>query len=171
MKPRKTRNYTENHDLFPCHSVSSVVINFCLSTAWFLSFPCLLVFVFESSADAQTFAPAERFVGMVNDGTRINADSIKEWHAETSRPSFAGRAIFDPNNPVRWIIDQAVPIAEKPVAYVEMFGGDRLPCRVVDYQRSETWTYESLGEYLIVEPLIQVDFPGRPTAPFLRIST
>jgi hypothetical protein len=171
MKPRKTRNYTENHELFPCHSVSSVVINFCLSRAWLLSCPCLLAFALVSSADAQTFAPAERFAGMVNDGTRINADSIKEWHTETSRPSFAGRAIFDPNNPVRWIIDQSVPIAEKPKAYVEMFGGDRLPCRVIDYQRAETWTYESLGEYLIVEPLIQVDFPGRPTTPFLRIST
>lgn len=171
MKPRKTRNDTERDSCFPCHSVSSVVINFCLSRARLLSLPCLLFFVFASNADAQTFAPAERFVGMLNDGTRLKADSIKEWHTETGRPNFAGRAIFDQKNPVRWIIDQAVAIAETPKAYVEMFGGDRLPCRVVNYQRSEEWTFESTGEYLIVEPLIQVDFPGRPTTPFLRIST
>ena len=171
MKPRKTRSDTERDHGFPCHSVSSVVINFCLTRARLLSLPCLLAFVFASNAGAQTFAPNERFVGMLADGTRINADSIKDWHDENARPHFAGRAIFDQNNPVRWIIDQTVPISETPKAYVEMFGGDRLPCRVVDYQRSETWTFESLGEYLIVEPLIPVDFPGRPTTPFLRIST
>lgn len=168
MKPR---NDTETGNLLPCHSVSSVVLNFRLTRPRLLSLPCLLVYFLASTAGAQTFAPAERFVGMLNDGTRLKADSIKEWHTETGRPNFAGRAIFDQNNPVRWMIDQAVPIAETPKAYVEMFGGDRLPCRVVDYQRSETWTFESLGEYLIVEPLRQVDFPGRPTTPFLRIST
>jgi hypothetical protein len=160
MKSRKTRNDTENNHHFSYHSVYSVVIRLWLSA-----------FVFVSSVDAQTFAPNERFVGMLNDGARIQADSIKEWHDENARTSFAGHAIFDQKRPVRWIIDQAVPLAEKPKAYVEMFGGDRLPCRVVDYQRSEKWTYETLGEYLIVEPLIQVDFPGRPTTPFLRIST
>ncbi len=160
MKPRKTRNDTENEICFPCPSVSSVVIHFCLSAV-----------VLVSSVDAQTFAPNERFVGMLSDGARIQADSVKEWHDENARPSFAGHAIFDQNRPVRWIIDQAVPLPEMPKAYVEMFGGDRLPCRVVDYQRSEKWAYESLGEYLIVEPLIEVDFPGRPTTPFLRIST
>jgi hypothetical protein len=171
MKPRKKRNDTETQSLFPCHSVSSVVISFWWSQTLLASLSCLLVFVLASAAQAQTFAPNERFVGMLNDGTRINADSIKDWHDENARPHFAGRAIFDQNNPVRWIIDRAVPIAEEPTAYVEMFGGDRLPCRVVDYQRSETWAFESLGEYLIVEPLIQVDFPGRSTTPFLRIST
>jgi hypothetical protein len=132
---------------------------------------CLSAFDFVSHVNAQTFAPNERFVGMLNDGARVQADSVKEWHSETSKPQLAGHAIFDPNRPVRWIIDQAVPLAEEPKAYVEMFGGDRLPCRVVDSQGSEKWTYEALSEYLIVEPLIQVDFPGRPTTPFLRIST
>jgi len=137
-----------------------VVIHFCLSA-----------FVFVFSAKAQTFAPNERVVGMLNDGARIQADSIKEWHDENARPSFAGHAVFDQKRPVRWILDQSVPLPELPKAYVEMFGGDRLPCRVVDFQRSEKWVYETLGEYLIVEPLIQVDFPGQPTTPFLRIST
>jgi hypothetical protein len=160
MKPRKTRNYTEIEHGLPCFFVSSVVIYFCLSA-----------FAFLSSVDAQTFAPNERFVGMLSDGARIQADSIKEWHDEKVRPTFAGHAVFDANRPVRWIIDQAASLPEVPTAYVEMFGGDRLPCRVVDYQQSEKWAYETLGEYLIVEPLIQVDIPGRSTTPFLRIST
>jgi hypothetical protein len=169
MKPRKTRNYTETGIGLPCNSVSSVVVHLCRSKVLILL--CLSAFDFVSHVNAQTFAPNERFVGMLNDGARIQADSVKEWHNETSKPQLAGHAIFDQTNPVRWIIDQTVPLAEEPKAYVEMFGGDRLPCRVVDYQGSEKWTYEALGEYLIVEPLIQVDFPGRPTTPFLRIST
>jgi hypothetical protein len=151
--------------------MSSVSDCFSLMRAWLLSVSCLLVFIFVSRVDAQSFSPNERFVGMLADGTRIQADVIKEWHEDNARPNLAGHAIFDQNRPVRWIIDQAVPLAEKPTAYVEMFGGDRLPCRVVDYQRSEKWSYEALGEYLIVEPLIDVDFPGRPKTPFLRLST
>ena len=160
MTPQKTRNDTVTKNYLPSPSPSSVVIHFCLSA-----------FVFVFSANAQTFAPNERVVGMLNDGTRIQADSIKEWHDENAHPSFAGHAVFDQKRPVRWILDQSVPLPELPKAYVEMFGGDRLPCRVVDYQRSAKGTYETLGEYLIVEPLIQVDFPGQPTTPFLRIST
>lgn len=169
MKPRKTQNGTEGFFLLPCHAVSSVVVQFSRRVALLLF--CLSVLNVAKPLSAQLFAPDERFVGMLHDGTRLKADSIKDWHDENARPSVAGRAIFDQNNPARWIIDQAVPLAEKPKAYVEMFGGDRLPCRVVDYQRSEKWTYEALGEYLIVEPLIQVDFPGRSTTPFLRVST
>jgi len=148
-----------------------VVTHFSLSPLCVLSLIWLLAFVFASPADAQFFAPNERFVGMLSDGTRINADSIKDWHDENARPQLAGRAIFDQNNPARWIVDQAVSLAEDPSAYIEMFGGDRLPCRVLDYQRSSNEGYEIHGDYLIVEPLIQVDFPGRPTAPYLRVST
>ena len=74
MKPLKKRNDTETQSLFPCHSVSSVVISFWWSQTLLASLSCLLVFVLASAAQAQTFAPNERFVGMLNDGTRINAD-------------------------------------------------------------------------------------------------
>jgi len=74
MKPRKTRNDTENHDLFPCHSVSSVVINFCLSRMWLLSLPCLLGFVFESSVDAQTFASVPLALPVLGRSVRLNSE-------------------------------------------------------------------------------------------------
>lgn len=169
MKPRKTRNDPEDFFLFPWHSVPFVVFLFFRLVA--LLTLCLSIINVAKPLSAQSFAPNERFVGMLSDGARIQADSIKEWHDENSRPSIAGHAVFDEKRPVRWIIDQVVPLPELPKAYVEVFGGDRLPCRVVNYQRSSNWTYETLGECLIVEPLIQVDFPGRPTTPFLRIST
>lgn len=131
----------------------------------------MLITIVEPDVSAQTYAPNERFVGMLSDGTRIQADSIKDWHDNNAKPQLAGHAVFDPNRPVRWIIDQAVPLADKPVAWVEMCGGDLLPCRVMNFQRAENWSFESLGEYLIVEPLVDVDFPGRPITPFLRLST
>jgi hypothetical protein len=175
-KTRKTRKDSERQISFPCSSVSSVVLHFSPSErlqvlAGRLLVVWLLGVVVVSNAHAQTFVPAERFVGMLADGTRIKADLIKEWHDDTAKPQLAGHAILDPRKPARWIIDQSVPLAEVPVAYVEFFGGDRLPCRVVDYRRSLTWSYETLGEYLVVEPLVEVDFPSRPTTPYLRVST
>ena len=184
MKPRKTRKDTGRHISIPRNSVLPALQSFASKSAWavwlrvcragssvVLLTGWLFAVAVASHAQAQAFPPAERFVGMLADGTRINADLIKEWHDDTAKPTLAGHAIFDPTKPTRWIIDQAVPLAEDPAACVEFFGGDRLPCRVVDYQRSSKWSYETLGEYLVVEPLVEVDFPGRPTTPYLRVST
>lgn len=156
MNPRTTWKNTEGRSELPCVSVCAGVV--------------LLVLGVGLSASAQDFKPDERFVGMLADGTRIHADSIKDWHDETAKPQFAGHSIFDQERPVRWMTDQAVALAEEPAAYIEFFGGDRLPCRVVDYERPSASAYESLGPYLVVEPLVPVDVPGRPATPFLRIS-
>lgn len=169
ITPRKSRRHTSRQaqDLG-----RSGTIGIGPSKRWLLTLLSLLqVSMSWSRAEAQTYAPDARVAGMLADGTRIHAETVKEWHDENARPQLAGHSIFDENRPVRWIIDQAVPLAEKPAAYVEMFGGDRLPCRVLNFQRAEKWSYETLGEYLIVQPLLEVDFPGRPVTPFLRLST
>lgn len=128
---------------------------------------CVLV----SSASAELFDPKQRFLGMRNNGERVNDEQVTEWGDQAAVPKLAGQPIFDAGNPFRWLIDQAVPLPTAPEAFVEFLGGDCLPGRVVDYVPAESNSFEVHAELLVVEPLISTDVPGQPTTPFLRIDT
>lgn len=130
----------------------------------------LLIIVPDAVAHAELFKPEERFLGMLNDGSRVNADKVVNWHDTTVQPTLAGKAVFDEANPFRWIVDQSVPLSAPPEASIEFFGGDCLPARVVDYQPRENDGFGNPVDLLIVEPLVTVDLPGRPVSAYLRLN-
>lgn len=120
--------------------------------------------------EADLFKPEERFLGMLNDGSRVNADRVVNWFDPSVNPTLAGKAIFDAGNPFRWIIDQSVSLSSPPTASIEFFGGDCLPARVIDYQLPQSDSFGSPVAVLIVDPLVSVDLPGRPVSPYLRLN-
>jgi len=104
-------------------------------------------------------------VGRLADGTVLPAAPLTAWHEAGGQPALAGKPLFDPANPVRWI---RCPEADAGVAagggFVEFVGGDRLP-GLVEGSRlgSEGWL-ESLPPHLIVKPSVAVDPPPTPPA-------
>ena len=131
----------------------------------------LSVSLCASSTTADVFEPKQRFLGMRNNGARVNDERVTEWHDQTAVPKLAGQPIFDAANPFRWLIDQAIPMPSSPEAFVEFQGGDCLPGRVVDFVPADSDSFEAHGELLVVEPLLSIDLPGQPTTPFIRIDT
>jgi len=127
---------------------------------------CLLT---ASTASAEVFEPKFRFLGMRNNGERVNDERVTEWADDTAVPKLAGQPIFDTSNPFRWLIDQAVSQSAEPEAFVEFLGGDRFPGRVIDYLPAAADSYQSTGELLIVQPLIPVDMPGQSATPYVRL--
>ncbi len=108
---------------------------------------------------------------MLANGEYVHGNRVLEWHDAAAQPKLGGRAVFDANNPFRWVIDQAVTLGPPANALVEFYGGDCLPGRIVDYEAAEYDSFEAHDEYLIVEPAITVDRPGEKRTPFLRIRT
>lgn len=136
-----------------------------------LCLSALCLCLFATSTFAEVFEPKQRFVGMRNNGQRIHDERVTEWHDPSAIPKLAGQPIFDAGNPLRWLIDQAVPLPGTVEAFVEFFGGDCLPGRVIDFLPAESDSFEAHGELLIVEPLVSIDIPGQPKTPFVRVDT
>jgi len=129
----------------------------------------VLCLVTASTAPAEVFEPKHRFLGMRNNGERVNDERVTEWSDEAAVPKLAGQPIFDTANPFRWLIDQAVAQPAAPAAFVEFLGGDRFPGRVIDYLPARPDSYQSTSELLVVQPLIPIDVPGQPVTPYVRI--
>ncbi|HUY36926.1 MAG TPA: NPCBM/NEW2 domain-containing protein [Pirellulales bacterium] len=110
-----------------------------------------------------------RFTAAWSDGTRTGGDEVLGWQTEPWQPTLAGRPLFDSTNPIRWLRDRSIPTADTPDAYVELLGGDRLPGRMVGYERGgETHAY-SLPPRLLVEPSVTLSLPDGPRQGHVRV--
>ena len=107
------------------------------------------------------------------DGSRTSGDQITEWHDPASQPKLNGQPLFDPNRPIRWVRDNRLSTAPLPRMVVEMIGGDRLPGKVVGYQRAVDVPYEAAPAHLLVEPDLVLDWPdsGFALRQRIRVST
>ncbi len=122
---------------------------------------------FPPTAQAQE----DRYVGELADGSRAAGKKIDNWHDEKQSPSLAGKAIFDEKNPFRWLIDHSLSPASEPGAFVEFFGGDRLPGSVVGFRSGAESRYLALPEHLIVNPSIPLDSPRAELPSQVRVTT
>jgi hypothetical protein len=114
---------------------------------------------------------AERYAAMFVDGARVEEAEVREWFEPTSQPKIAGRALFDPNTPARWIIDRQQPTADEPTMFVEFFGGDRLVGEVESFRSNSGSPYEQLPPHLIVRPVAEVQPPDDPQSSDVRVTT
>ena len=113
------------------------------------------------------------------DGSRVAGGQLTEWHAAAAAPKLNGKPVFDPTNPVRWLLAEPAvgtlpsgsgPSDVSPESCIEFFGGDRLPCTVEEYRSgAENWRERQLP-HLIVKPLVGIDSPGKPPRTTLRIA-
>ncbi|MBS0206067.1 MAG: hypothetical protein JSS49_24505 [Planctomycetes bacterium] len=112
---------------------------------------------------------ADRYAAMFSDGTRVQEAEVREWFEPTSAAKIGGKVLFDPGNPVRWIIDRDQPVATEAAMYVEFQGGDRLAGEVTAFQPDSGNTYEHQPAHLLISPLAELQPHDDPQQGVLRV--
>jgi hypothetical protein len=87
----------------------------------------LAVILLTTVADA-----ADRFQAVLRDGSVVSGKNLPAWKSGRDRPKMAGKDLFDPASPVRFIHDTRKVIRRKG-SYVVMAGGDILRGEVTGY--------------------------------------
>jgi hypothetical protein len=99
---------------------------------------------------------AERYVAQLENGELRTEDEVREWADENSQPTVAGHAVYDPQNPVRSIIDTSREASKRPEMYVEFCGEDRLPGEVVSLGTGVEQPFDQVGPHFLVRPLSEL---------------
>jgi len=115
--------------------------------------------------------PHLRYLGKWVDGTRLTGDTVAPWHDAKSSPQLAGRALFDANRPIRWLLDDTLLVEAPPASWVELVGGDCMPGRVVGSGSGTESPNLRLPAYLEVSPSVSVDWPDGPSRSRIRVTT
>jgi hypothetical protein len=136
------------------------------------AWPALAVLVMglRSLSGGPAWADEGRFLAALHDGSRVSGPAITEWFGEEASPKLAGRAVFDANNPFRWLLDREQPVPGTPEAYVEFSGGDRLPGRVLSWVRGDASPYEQTPDYFEVEVAVPLDDPRLERPSTVRVA-
>ena len=108
------------------------------------------------------------FTGLFADGTYVTGGRITEWHDAAAQPKLNGQLLFDPAKSIRWLRSESPDVQVAPAAFVEMFGGDRLPGRVVEYHGGGS-SFEQQADHLSVKVDVPVDMPDEPPRMVLRV--
>src|ERR1700678_4350581 len=131
---------------------------------------CLLLSCGTMAADAASSRAAELlYTGIFTDGNYVTGGHLQEWHDGGAQPKLNGAPIFDAGRPVRWLRLDSGEVSAAPAAFVEFFGGDRLPGRVTDYRSGR----ESGGRappHVLMSPNVTVDFPGQRQRDVVRVN-
>jgi hypothetical protein len=118
-----------------------------------------------------SFAADERYEAQFADGSRFQAAKLTGWHQKDAQAKLGTRQLFPANNPVRWLRDRSLSVPEMPQAYVEFFGGDRLPGRVTGFSSGIDDPFETTFAHLVVEPSVRVDAPEKSIDRPVRVLT
>ncbi len=119
---------------------------------------CLVSGICQDPA-GRIFAEEDRYSAELADGSRISGGEIQNWNDPKQRPLLSGRAVFDENNPFRWLIDHSLSPASQPEAFVEFFGGDCLPGEVTEFRTGQEADYLTFPKHLIVNPAVPLHSP------------
>src|SRR5258708_1690074 len=106
-----------------------------------LSIPLVAVLavllVFPEAASAQQL----RYSALFSSGKRINVTEIRNWHEPQAEPHLDNLKLFFPADRALWVEDVSIPPAPMPTAFVELFGGDRIPGKVIEYRTGQESLY------------------------------
>jgi hypothetical protein len=110
------------------------------------------------------------YVGVWVDGTRETAGELSPGYEAERGPKLNGRRLWDPDNPIRWLLNTRLALTRAPESVIEFFGGDRLPGRVLRYQEGSQLATRQQPGHLIVAPQAAVDSPEGPNRQNLRVA-
>jgi len=130
----------------------------------------LLGLVLAVAVPSTRLAAAERYAAQFLDGTRVEEAEVRDWFEPASAPKIGGKPLFDPNNPVRWIIDRQQPTSNEAAMAVEFHGGDRLVGEVVAFVPDSGLSYEQRPAHLVVRPLSELQPPEDPQLSEVRVN-
>jgi S1-C subfamily serine protease len=114
-------------------------------------------------------ARVPRYAGLLANGQRIEGEALYDWHEEKARPRLEGQGLLDSSNPLRWLRDRSLALAEWPAALVEFQTGDRLPGMVIDAHAGHDETWHPQAAYLTVQPGLELSPPSKSTATEIRV--
>lgn len=132
-----------------------------------LSCICVWLTACGSLATAQT--PYLPYRAEFVDGSRKAAETIGAWHETQASPAIDGWPMFDPDRPIRWLLNEAAAPEPPPKARVEFAGGDCLPGRVVAYRAAGESIRDCLPPHFEVVPYAAIDCPDMRPRDILRI--
>jgi hypothetical protein len=99
-----------------------------------------------------------------DDETSRSGDDLGRWCDAQCQPELAGRRLLDADHPVRWVQDNTIRPAKDLEAFVEFWGWDRLPGRVVALRNGSEIPAETLPPHLLVAPDFPLDRPNNKSA-------
>lgn len=114
---------------------------------------------------------AERYAAMFADGGRAEESEVRDWNEPNSQAKIGGRLLFDPNSPVRWIMDRQQSGPSAPPMFVDFEGGDRLAGEVVAYFEGRENPYELQSAHFIVRPVADIQPPDVTRPADLRVTS
>jgi hypothetical protein len=100
-----------------------------------------------------------RFSAQFASGKRLNGADIYDWQVEKADPRLDNQKLFFAADRLTWIEDNSIAPAEIPEAFVEFFGGDRLPGRVLEYRTGQESPFRKSPACVVVAPAAAVDWP------------
>jgi len=109
-----------------------------------------------------------RYTAQWADGTRESADTLGPWNQPKAAPKLGNRELFEPQRPLRWLVDNSLAPAPAPDAMVEFYGGDCLPGRVIGFRDGTEEADERLPPHLLVAASVRTAWPERLSHPEVR---
>ena len=133
----------------------------------------LLVLLTLAILPSSTLVSAEqlRFQAMLFNGTIVDGKTLQNWYDDKTPPVLDKTQIFNKANPIRWLMDREKELPQTPKAYVEFVGGDRLPGKIIGHRSGSEDPFHWRESHLLVEPSIDLTFPGRQWDVPLRVGT
>lgn len=122
--------------------------------------PVVACFILACALSSPGRAAGEmRYSAQFASGKRHDGAEIHEWHDPAAQPHLDNQKFFFPADHAVWIEDNTIPPAEPPNAFVEFFGGDRLPGRVTEYRTGSESIFRRTPPCLVVVPEAGLDWP------------
>lgn len=100
-----------------------------------------------------------RYSAQFASGKWLDGAEVHDWHDPQAEPRLDSRKLFFAGDHVLWIEDNTIQPAGAPEAFVEFFGGDRLPGRVTEYRTGDESPAQKSPPHLLVAPEAAVDWP------------
>ena len=100
-----------------------------------------------------------RYAALFASGKRFSATEIRDWHDPLAEPRLEGLKLFFPADRALWVEDTSIPNAPAQQAFVEFFGGDRLPGRVSEYRVGPESIFRKSPPSVVVIPDAAIDWP------------
>ena len=133
---------------------------------------CLIaISMFVAAVAAASGAERQpRYAAMLVNGQRIQGDKLHDWHDKSAQPRLDGQPLLEPSNPVRWLRDRSLRLAELPAAYVELHGGDRFPGQVIAYRTGQEEPFRAEPPHFVVRAAIKFEPPENKPVSDIRIT-
>ena len=145
--------------------------SYCAQGCLFVGFAGVLAWTWLWCA-APLSAAQPRYVAVLADGTKVEGNTISDWWQPGQSPRLESTNLAETHRPLRWLRDRTVspwrPDANL-TGVVELAGGDRLPGRVTGWTPLSEIAGGIGPSCLLVEPAIEVERPGAPKRPALRV--